>query len=51
MTPDFKELSDKIATHSRILDDIRREVKKVIVGQDKMLDRLLAGLLARAYPA
>ncbi len=49
MTPDLKELSDKIAAHSRILDDIRREVKKVIVGQDKMLDRLLAGLLTRGH--
>jgi MoxR-like ATPase len=49
MTPDLKELSDKIAAHSRILDDIRREVKKVIVGQDIMLDRLLAGLLTRGH--
>ncbi len=49
MTPDLKELSEKISAHSRILDNIRGEVRKVIVGQEKMLDRLLVGLLTRGH--
>ena len=49
MTPDLKELSAKISEHSRILDNIRGEVRKVIVGQEGMLDRLLVGLLTRGH--
>ena len=45
MTPDIIELSKKISSHSEVLTNIRSEVKKVIVGQDRMLDRLLVGLL------
>ena len=49
MTPDLKEISEKIAEHSSVLTRIRQEVKKVIVGQDVMLDRLLVGLLTRGH--
>ena len=49
MTPDIIELSKKISSHSEVLTNIRSEVKKVIVGQDRMLDRLLVGLLTRGH--
>ena len=49
MTPELMELSQKISSHSAVLSNIRREVKKVIVGQDRMLDRLLVGLLTRGH--
>jgi len=49
MTPDIKELTEKIAEHSRVLTDIKAEVGKVIVGQEVMLDRLLVGLLTRGH--
>ncbi|MGA2192480.1 MAG: MoxR family ATPase [Nitrospirota bacterium] len=49
MTPEIAELSEKIAEHSRVLSNIRAEVKKIIVGQDEMLDRLLVGLLTRGH--
>jgi len=49
MTPDIKELSERIAEHSRVLSNIRAEVKKVIVGQEVMLDRLLVGMLTRGH--
>ena len=49
MTPEILELSQKISSHSAVLSNIRGEVKKVIVGQDRMLDRLLVGLLTRGH--
>ncbi len=49
MTPDIKELSEKIAEHSAVLSNIRAEVRKVIVGQEDMLDSLLVGLLTRGH--
>src|SRR5512141_2156847 len=49
MTPELKELSAKISEHSAVLNNIRDEVRKVIVGQEKMLDRLLVGLLTRGH--
>ncbi|MBI5189625.1 MAG: MoxR family ATPase [Nitrospirae bacterium] len=49
MTPDLKELSAEIARHSAVLGRIRAEVKKTIIGQDVMLDRLLVGLLTRGH--
>jgi len=49
MTPEIKELTERIAGHSEILARIRDEVKKVIVGQELMLDRLLVGLLTKGH--
>src|SRR5512144_1319429 len=49
MTPEIKELSEQIALHSAVLGKIRDEVRKVIVGQEAMLDRLLVGLLTRGH--
>lgn len=49
MTPEIKELTEEIAVHSEVLSRIKDEVRKVIVGQDVMLDRLLVGLLTRGH--
>jgi len=49
MTPEIKELTEEIARHSAVLSNIKTEVRKVIVGQDEMLDRLLVGLLTRGH--
>jgi MoxR-like ATPase len=49
MTPEILALSEKIAEHSSVLNNIRAEVKKVIVGQEEMLDRLLVGLLTKGH--
>ncbi len=49
MTPEIKELSEQIALHSAVLTRIKDEVRKVIVGQEAMLDRLVVGLLTRGH--
>ena len=49
MTPEIKELSEQIALHSAVLGRIRDEVRKTIVGQEAMLDRLIVGLLTRGH--
>ncbi|HEX9860907.1 MAG TPA: MoxR family ATPase [Nitrospirota bacterium] len=49
MTPEIIELTEEIASHSAVLSRIKDEVRKVIVGQDVMLDRLLVGLLTRGH--
>jgi len=49
MQQDIKALNKKIAEESAFLDDLLREINKVIVGQRYMLERLLIGLLARGH--
>jgi len=49
MQQDIKALNKKIAEESAFLDDLLREINKVIVGQSYMLERLLIGLLARGH--
>lgn len=46
---DMQALSEKIETHSAFIDDIYKELDKVIVGQRYMIDRLLIGLLADGH--
>ncbi len=46
---DMKALGEKIESHSAFIDDIYRELDKVIVGQRYMIDRLLIGLLADGH--
>jgi len=49
MQQDIKALNKKIAEESVFLDDLLREINKVIVGQRYMLERLLIGILARGH--
>lgn len=48
-TPDMQVLGEKIETQSRFIDEIYRDLDKVIVGQRYMIDRLLIGLLAEGH--
>jgi MoxR-like ATPase len=48
-TFDMQELGEKIEQSSAFIEDIYREVGKVIVGQRYMIDRLLTGLLADGH--
>jgi len=43
---DMQELGEKIEKSSAFIEDIYKELSKVIVGQQYMIDRLLVGLLA-----
>lgn len=46
---DIGKLNDKISAHAEFLDRLRTEVGKTIIGQNRMLDRLLAGLLCKGH--
>jgi MoxR-like ATPase len=46
---DIKELNDRIQQESAFVDLLNGEMKKVIVGQRDMIDRLLIGLLANGH--
>lgn len=48
-TIDMRELGEKIEKTSAFIDDINRELDKVIVGQRYMIDRLLIGLLSGGH--
>ncbi|MEY5041450.1 MAG: hypothetical protein RLZZ414_998 [Bacteroidota bacterium] len=46
---DIQELSDKIEKEFAVIDAIKFEMNKVIVGQGKMIDSLLIGLLTNGH--
>jgi MoxR-like ATPase len=46
---DIKELNERIQKESAFVDILSMEMKKVIVGQKDMVDRLLIGLLANGH--
>ena len=46
---DMQELGEKIEESSSFIEDIYKELNKVIVGQRYMIDRLLVGLLADGH--
>jgi MoxR-like ATPase len=49
MSVDIALLNEKIKEESSFVSLLRAELNKVIVGQSKMLDRLLIGLLTRGH--
>lgn len=46
---DMEALQEKIEKQSAFIDDIRKELDKVIIGQHYMIDRLLVGLLTNGH--
>lgn len=46
---DMNALSEKIEKHSAFIEDIQKELDKVIIGQQYMIDRLLIGLLTNGH--
>ncbi|MDD3878269.1 MAG: ATPase, partial [Bacteroidales bacterium] len=46
---DIRELNERIQQESAFIDLINIEMKKVIVGQKNMIDRLLIGLLSNGH--
>jgi MoxR-like ATPase len=49
MSVDIAKLNEKISEESSFVTLLKNEVGKVIVGQGKMIDRLLVGLLTRGH--
>ena len=48
-TVDIKAINEKIEKESAFVDLLTLEMKKVIVGQEQMVDRLLIGLLGKGH--
>ncbi len=46
---DMNALAEKIEKHSAFIEDVRKELDKVIIGQSYMIDRLLVGLLTGGH--
>ena len=46
---DLQKTTNQIAAHAEILNKIRDEVNKVIVGQEKLIDRLLIALITDGH--
>ena len=49
MPVDVRQISDKVEIESGIVARVRQEIKKVIIGQDYLVDRLLMGLLCNNH--
>ncbi len=45
----IKEINSKVAEESLFIQELKREIGKVIVGQDETLDRVLAALVAGGH--
>ena len=46
---DIQKLNEPIEEISHFLSDVRKEINKVIVGQEKLVDRVLIALLADGH--
>ncbi len=46
---DIKALNEKVERESAFIDLLKREINRVIVGQDQMIDRLLIALLGKGH--
>ena len=49
MTTDVQQLTREIETEARLLEQIRGEIGKLIVGQTKLVERLLTALLCNSH--
>lgn len=49
MQMDVHRIKDQVAQHAELLHRLRRELSKVIVGQDEMVSRLLVALLTNGH--
>ena len=47
---DLKEATNRIAAQKELVAKIREEVGKVIVGQEKLVDRLVLAMITDGYP-
>ncbi|MBU0757775.1 MAG: MoxR family ATPase [Nanoarchaeota archaeon] len=49
MNKEIKELNEKAEKYTLSLDKIKQEISKVIVGQDKIIDKLLIALISNGH--
>ena len=46
---DIKVIHERVKLESAFVESLKREVQKVIVGQDYMIDRILIGILSQGH--
>ncbi len=49
MPVDVHQIKQQVAKQSEVIDRLRAELNKAIVGQEEMISRLLVGLLANGH--
>ena len=49
MEPGIKEINKKVAEESHFVAELKREMARVIVGQEEIVDRILTGLLGNGH--
>ena len=49
MNPDIAKTTDMIGQQAGLIESLRQEVNKVLVGQEKLLDRMLIGLITGGH--
>ncbi|MBO8152580.1 MAG: ATPase [Candidatus Neomarinimicrobiota bacterium] len=49
MAFDLTELNERIKKESSFIEDIKREISRVIVGQERIIERLIIGLLCKGH--
>lgn len=49
MNPDIQKTTDLIGAQAEVIEKLRQEVMKVIVGQEKLLDRMLIALITGGH--
>jgi MoxR-like ATPase len=49
MEPDIGQLTARVERDTLVLREVENEIRKVIVGQDYLIERLLVGLLVRGH--
>jgi MoxR-like ATPase len=49
MNQEIKELNKKAEKYSQIIEKVKREISKTIVGQDEIIEKILLGLVANGH--
>ena len=49
MSFDVKQISERVAAKAELLERVRNEISRVIVGQEALIDRLLLALLCNNH--
>lgn len=49
MDPEIEQLNQKAQQYSNLLNDMHHEISKVIVGQDKIIEKLILALLSKGH--
>ena len=49
MDPQIRELTEKIERESEFIDTILEEISKIIIGQKRILERLIVGLISNGH--